>query len=220
MKRNTLSRVWRSSARLIGMALLFTTIASAMPLKARADGGTYNIGAGNITITVNDSGTQTVQVGNNAAVQDANPVITGQSTTNTISIEVANNQVANATLSGVTVNVSSVVGGEAALKVQGDGAVNIELNNDNSLQSPSGKAGLQDDLGGVLTIADTDNDGSLTATGGSLGPGIGGSHITITGGTITANGGNGAAGIGGGSNGEGSNITISGGTVSATGGNY
>lgn len=73
--------------------------------------------------------------------------------------------------------------------------------------------------------------GTITATGGTAGAGIGaglGSYpyggycgdITITGGTIKANGGDGAAGIGsGGGCSSCGSITISGGTIEATGGN-
>lgn len=70
------------------------------------------------------------------------------------------------------------------------------------------------------------NDGNVTATGASLGAGIGGgrdgdgSDIVINGGVVTANGGSDAAGIGGGMRANGKNITITGGTVNATGGEY
>jgi uncharacterized repeat protein (TIGR02543 family) len=66
--------------------------------------------------------------------------------------------------------------------------------------------------------------GTLFATGGNSGAGIGGrykasvSGITITGGNITATGNYGGAGIGGGYHGGASDITITGGTVIATGG--
>ncbi len=51
--------------------------------------------------------------------------------------------------------------------------------------------------------------------------GVDGRNIEISGGTVTATGGLGGAGIGGGYNGTGgSNITISGGTVTAEGGEY
>ena len=84
---------------------------------------------------------------------------------------------------------------------------------------------------GTLTLKDDNNEaGSLTATGGDWGAGIGnggyygnsdnrsGENITITGGTVNATGGWGGAGIGGGYYGSGKNITIKGGTVTATGG--
>ena len=64
--------------------------------------------------------------------------------------------------------------------------------------------------------------GSLNAEGGALSAGIGACYeegtknIIITGGTVTATGGDGGAGIGGGDGAE--NITITGSTVTATGG--
>ena len=74
---------------------------------------------------------------------------------------------------------------------------------------------------------DNDKAGSLTATGGYFGAGIGGGsakagQVTITGGTITATGEDGA-GIGGGqgnmsSNAGNADIEISGGTITAAGG--
>ena len=72
---------------------------------------------------------------------------------------------------------------------------------------------------GNLTITDeNETHGSLKATGGGLGAGIGGggqdcsgSNITITGNAeVTAQGGYSAAGIGGGDDNDGRNITISG----------
>ena len=67
--------------------------------------------------------------------------------------------------------------------------------------------------------------GTVTATGGWGGAGIGGgyyygsgSNITIRGGTVTANGGYNGAGIGGGFDGSGSDITITGGSVKAVAG--
>ena len=75
----------------------------------------------------------------------------------------------------------------------------------------------------TLTI---EGDGSLEATGGSEGAGIGSAwlvncgNITISGGTVTATGGNYAAGIGGGNKGLCGNVTISGGIVTAMGGDY
>ncbi len=79
------------------------------------------------------------------------------------------------------------------------------------------------DAGTTLTISGT---GSLTATGGDNGAGIGSGYdgtcgnISITGGHVTATGSNGAAGIGSGPEGSCGNISISGGTITATGGNY
>ena len=124
--------------------------------------------------------------------------------------------------------------GKAALSVQGKGNVEIELDGDNELKSGAHRAGLEKNTStstGTLTLKDDNNEaGSLTATGGDWGAGIGnggyygnggnrsGENITITGGSVTATGGDYAAGIGGGYYGSGKNITIKGGTVTATGG--
>ena len=124
---------------------------------------------------------------------------------------------------------------DAALKVEGDGNVRLELDGKNELKSGANYAGVEknnSDSKGTLTIKDdTGEKGSLTATGGAQGAGIGGaknnsgSNIEITGGTITATGGcnnneagnGGAAGIGGGFNGSGTDIKITGGNVTANG---
>ena len=141
------------------------------------------------------------------------------------------------TLKDVKIDVSDTgdewygVVGKAALSVQGKGNVEIELDGDNELKSGFNRAGLEkntSDSTGTLTLKDDKKDdnkeaGSLKATGGKYGAGIGGSkdngtnNITINGGTVTAAGGNGA-GIGGGDRGSGENITINGGTVTAASG--
>ena len=135
--------------------------------------------------------------------------------------------------------------GKAALSVQGNGNVEIELDGNNELKSGPHRAGLEKNTStstGTLTLKDDNNEaGSLTATGGDWGAGIGnggyygnsdnrsGENITITGGTVNATGGWGGAGIGGGYYygggyygngyyGNGENIKITDGTVNATGG--
>ena len=121
--------------------------------------------------------------------------------------------------------------GKAALSVQGSGDVEIELDGKNELKSGVYKAGLEKTSTGTLTLKDDKKDdnkeaGSLKATGGQFGAGIGGGdhgsgkNITITGGTVTARGGKHGAGIGGGDYGSGENITINGGTVTARGGEW
>ena len=121
--------------------------------------------------------------------------------------------------------------GNAALSVQGNGNVEIELDGKNELKSGTLRAGLEKTSTGTLTLKDDnqkdDNQkaGSLTATGSYGGAGIGGgaygegNNITITGGTVIAAGGINGAGIGGGHDRSGKNITIKGGRVTATGGN-
>ena len=141
------------------------------------------------------------------------------------------------TLKDVKIDVSDTGlenhAGKAALSVQGEGNVEIELDGKNELKSGYYRAGLEKNTSaGTLTLKDDNKEagsGSLNAEGGALSAGIGGSfngysanngtkNIIITGGTVTATGGDGGAGIGGGNGGAAENITITGSTVTATGG--
>ena len=146
--------------------------------------------------------------------------------------------VLNLTLKDVKIDVSDTgsywVEGKAALSVQGKGNVEIELDGNNELKSGVQRAGLEKNTStstGTLTLKDDKEagSGSLKATGGKYGAGIGGGNygsgnygsgknITIKGGTVTAKGGDCGAGIGGGNGGIGENIKITDGTVTATGG--
>ena len=145
--------------------------------------------------------------------------------------------VLNLTLKDVKIDVSNTGrenhAGKAALSVQGEGNVEIELDGKNELKSGYYRAGLEKNTSaGTLTLKDDNKEagsGSLNAEGGALSAGIGGSYngdsanngtknIIITGGTVTATGGDGGAGIGGGNGGAAENITITGSTVTATGG--
>ena len=143
------------------------------------------------------------------------------------------NTVLNLTLKDVKIDVSNTGrenhAGKAALSVQGEGNVEIELDGKNELKSGYYRAGLEKNTSaGTLTLKDDKEagSGSLTAEGGGWAAGIGGSdgkgtnNIIISGGTVTAEGGNYGAGIGsgGGSYDGGDHITITGGTVNATGG--
>ena len=172
----------------------------------------------------------------------------------------------NITLNNATIKSDS----KAAMKISGEGDVNIELNGSNVLTSGLWSAGLgknDKDSTGRLTIRDdlkndgtaktdeekkaeedavaagkkgseVENVGSLTATGGKYGAGIGASftggnqstsNIVIEGGTIKATGGMEGAGIGGSGYGAGGKlnkddpddrsqtITINGGNIEAAG---
>ncbi len=160
------------------------------------------------------------------------------------------NTVLNLTLKDVKIDVSDTGNdnypyaqeGKAALSVQGEGNVEIELDGENELKSGKYRAGLEKNTftstsfsisTGTLTLKDDKEagSGSLKAEGGDCSAGIGsgkcyngecynGENITITGGTVTATGGEGGAGIGGGDGGAAENITITGGTVTAAGGYY
>lgn len=223
--------------RLFALALALL-LAVSLPVSALARD--WYIDDGDITISATENG-QTVSQGTTTEA-DAAPVIkqreSSTSTDRVIKVIAEEDATANVTLDGVNIDTSkttSVIGrGQAALRTEGDGDVNIELDGDNYLKSSfaSHAAGLNKGNSGTLTINDEDNNGKLEATGGYGGAGIGGgqhssaSDITITGGTITARGSNNGAGIGGGAsdiNGpycNGSNITISGGDVTAIGSVY
>ena len=186
----------------------------------------WDIADGNITVKAGDAeGTNRVTQGEKD-VEDTDTVITGESKENTVTIDTSEGNV-DVTFDDLKIDASDK--GEAAVRVEGDGDVTIELDGKNELKSGSYNAGLEKDghrSEGTLTIKDDKGkDGSLTAEGGDGGgAGIGGgmestgSNIKITGGTIEAVGGEGAAGIGGGVYGSGRDIEISGGKVSATGG--
>ena len=201
---------------LSGLAALM--LAASLPMSALAR--EWDIADGDITIVTDNDG-QKVSQGTENDISDDNPVIIGNSATNTVSIVAEKDRTANVTLSGA--NIDGSTKGNAAVSTTGEGNVSIELDGDNTLKSGKGHAGLEKKNGGKLTIADEDKNGKLTAEGGKYGAGIGGgdqgagSGITITGGEIKATGGQYGAGIGGGK-GDGSDITISGGEVNATGG--
>ena len=201
--------------------LLVLLLLASLPVSAHA--AVWDIGKGDITISVG-SGGQTVTQGGGAAVNDSAPVITGSSTDNTLTINAEKDQTASVALSGASIDVRDK--GKAAVSTTGEGNVSIELNGESTLRSGYEHAGLEKNNGGSLTIADEDKNGKLTAEGGIYGAGIGGgyegegSNIAITGGEVEATGGIGGAGIGGGKNGAGSSIAITGGEVKATGGKY
>ena len=215
--------------RLISAAIALLLVAS-LPVTAFA--ADWYLEDGDITVSADSSG-QTVTQGS-AAVEDAAPVIkqrdSSTATTNTVTITAVENQTANVTLKDVNIDVSGTgdlfTFGSAAVSTGGKGSVTIELDGGNTLKSGYNRAGLEKNNTGSLTITDANNySGSLDATGGAYGAGIGsgwgtgnGSNITITGGEIDTAGGFYAAGIGGSVYGSGSNITISGGTTNAKGG--
>ncbi len=191
--------------------LLVLLLLASLPVSAHA--AVWDIGKGNITVNAG-SGGQTVTQGSQVDIPDSAPVITGSSTENTVTIHAESGQTANVTLSGANIDVSNE--GKAAVSTIGEGNVSIELDGENTLKSGYRHAGLEKNNGGGLTIADQDENGKLTATGGSDGAGIGGgfkgngNNIVITGGEVNATSNGCGAGIGGGGGGDGSDITVSG----------
>ncbi len=208
-------------------------------LTAPAFAKTWDIADGDITVKAGEAeGPNKVKQGDSDFVKDeGDTIITGTSNQNTVTIEAENKgDKVEVTLKDLNIDASST--GSAAVSVTGKGDTNIELDGSNKLQSGRDHAGLEHNqtvdgegnvTSGKLTIQD-DNDeaGSLDATGGRGGAGIGGGmskdgQATITGGTITANGGKLASGIGGGAGsrigkiiGSG-DVEITGGTITATG---
>lgn len=113
-------------------------------------------------------------------------------------------------------------------RVTVSGKVHLILADNASLTANGGINVAESNSFSVYAQSVGKNMGTLTATGGSYGAGIGGrnddrngsscGNITINGGSVKADGGEEAAGIGGGSFCSDGNITINGGNVTATGG--
>lgn len=199
--------------RLLSLVLLGTFIPSFV---LAAD---WDLDKGSITVSATVE-SQTVSQAGGSPTVDHNPVITSSGkTNNTVTITAEKNATAKVTLENV--NIDTGTRGGAAITTSGEGNVNIELDGTNRVQSGNTHAGVEKKDNGTLTITDENKDGSLTATGGDFGAGIGGgegtwgSNITIEGGKVEANGGSLGAGIGGGKDGSGSNIAIEGGKVEA-----
>ena len=176
----------------------------------------WDIARGDITVEAGGAGGTNKVTQGETTKEDTDTVITGESDKNTVTIDTSKGNV-DVTFDDLKIDVSGkaegdvsgdgpVDAGKAAVTVQGDHDVTIELDGDNELKSGGYNAGLEKnehESEGTLTIKDDKGkDGSLTAEGGFGGAGIGGgiestgSNITIRGGTIEAVGGNNAAGIG------------------------
>lgn len=209
--------------RLVSLAL----IAVFLPTVAMAD--TWYLEDGSITVSATDSGQSVSQGG--VTKEDSAPVIRNRdssaSTTNNITIRADTGATANVTLEDTNIDTTGGAGpngaGDAAVRTEGGGNVNLNVELDNTLQSGNTRAGVEKGNGGNLTIGSESGSGQLVATGGDGGAGIGGGentgaeNITITGGDIFAIGNGGGAGIGGGWDCSASDITITGGNVTAVG---
>lgn len=209
--------------RLVSLAL----IAVFLPTVAMAD--TWYLEDGSITVSATDSGQSVSQGG--VTKEDSAPVIRNRdssaSTTNNVTIRADAGATANVTLEDTNIDTTGGAGpngaGDAAVRTEGAGNVNLNVELDNTLQSGNTRAGVEKGNGGNLTIGSESGSGQLVATGGDGGAGIGGGentgaeNITITGGDIFAIGNGGGAGIGGGWDCSASDITITGGNVTAVG---
>ena len=203
---------------------LTLVLALGLPLTVLAQ--EYDLAKGSIAVTAKDDGQYVSQTNGVTNEKQTTPTVIrqtgGGSTENTVTIKAEENKTAEVTLSGVNIDTSN--SGDAAVTTEGKGNVTIELDGSNTVKSGYVHAGVEKNNEGNLTIADQNKDGSLNATGGKHGAGIGGgrqgdgSNITVSGGEVTATGGENGAGIGGGYQGAGSSITIENGEVKATGG--
>lgn len=209
--------------RLVSLVL----IAVFLPTVAMAD--TWYLEDGSITVSATDSGQNVSQGG--VTREDSAPVIRNRdssaSTTNNVTIRADAGATANVTLEDTNIDTTGGAGpkgaGDAAVRTEGAGNVNLNVELDNTLQSGNTRAGVEKGNGGNLTIGSESGSGQLVAVGGDGGAGIGGGentgaeNITITGGDIFAIGNGGGAGIGGGWDCSASDITITGGNVTAVG---
>ena len=199
-------------------------IAAFLPLSVLAD--EYDLTQGSVTVSTTkgaDGSTQQSVTHKDSTKPDSNPIITskGVPTDKTITIKADDGTTAN-----VTIKDTNISTGNAAIKTEGQGNVNLNVEGTNNVTSGFRHAGVEKSNEGNLTIGSESGNGKLTANGGKYGAGIGGgsfgsgNDITITGGEVTANGGTNSAGIGGGDAGSGNDITITGGEVTANGGEF
>lgn len=182
--------------RLVSLAL----IAVFLPTVAMAD--TWYLEDGSITVSATDSGQNVSQGG--VTKEDSAPVIRNRdssaSTTNNVTIRADTGATANVTLEDTNIDTTGGAGpkgaGDAAVRTEGAGNVNLNVELDNTLQSGNTRAGVEKGNGGNLTIGSESGSGQLVAVGGDGGAGIGSedrlasgnhnvSNITITGGDIS-----------------------------------
>ena len=214
--------------------IIFVSLLSCFAFTTKA--ATVTVGAFQVTGGTNgtdysySSSTLTIKTATALTIKNTNP---SSATTNKI---VVNSGVsANITLAGVNINVSSITDAVAfriADNSTGNVKITLAAGTSNILKSGKNKPGLEksgtySSTLGTLTIA---GPGSLTATGGQFGAGIGSrkangcANIVINGGTIVATGGAQGPGIGSAWNDNGlstvvaKNITIKNAKVTAVAG--
>lgn len=212
------------------------TLSIVTSMAASAFAGSYNLKNGSVDVRVDKDSSHYVKQGENKEKKDEDGKVTitsdGEETSNTITVDVEEGGKADITLKDANVKSST----DAAMKIKGDGDVDIELDGDNKLTSGSNKdednshAGLEkndSDSKGKLTIKDDiKNDGKTVksddekkAEWAASAEGKTGGEVENVG-KLTVTGGGYGAGIGGsgGWNKDGestSNITIKGGSITA-----
>ena len=212
------------------------TLSIVTSVAASAFAGSYNLKNGSVDVRVDKDSSHYVKQGENKEKKDEDGKVTitsdGEETSNTITVDVEEGGKADITLKDANVKSST----DAAMKIKGDGDVDIELDGDNKLTSGSNRdednshAGLEkndSDSKGKLTIKDDiKNDGKTVksddekkAEWAASAEGKTGGEVEDVG-KLTVTGGGYGAGIGGsgGWNKDGestSNITIKGGSITA-----
>ena len=165
--------------RLVSLVL----IAVFLPTVAMAD--TWYLEDGSITVSATKSGQNVSQGG--VTKEDSAPVIRNRdssaSTTNNVTIRADTGATANVTLEDTNIDTTGGAGpkgaGDAAVRTEGAGNVNLNVELDNTLQSGNTHAGVEKGNGGNLTIGSESGSGQLVATGGDGGAGIGGGENTV-----------------------------------------
>ena len=213
--------------RVLSTAALLAMVSS---IATAAFAEEYDLNKGSVTVETKDNGNTYVTQANTETTDHLDTTgvtITsnGEQTSNTITVNTADNQTTNVTLENVHIQPDSEWSSDPApIEITGKGNTNLELNGNNIVLSGNSEhAAIEkaDKYGtGTLTIKDDVNDdGKLLAGGFNNSAGIGGggtgdtantSNITITGGDIIASGGYYGAGVGGGNGGNASNIRIEG----------
>ena len=212
--------------RVLSTAALMAMVSS---IATAAFAEEYDLNKGSVTVETKDNGNTYVTQANTETTDHLDTTgvtITsnGEQTSNTITVNTADNQTTNVTLQDVNIEVDTSEAKSGAIEIKGDGDTNLELNGNNTVQVKNnwseehaaiekadkygtGTLTIKDDVNddGTAKGTDTDTTGTLLAGGFHEAAAIGGgsgddtSNITITGGEITAIAGhNGGAGIGGG----------------------
>lgn len=226
--------------RALSTAVLMAMV-SSIATAAFAD--TYDLNKGSVTVETKENGfTYVTQLDNTQkdgyARNDKNDVLCdykdttgvtitsgGEKTSNTITVDTANDQTTDVTLDNVHIEVNTTKAKSGAIEIKGDGDTNLELNGDNTVlvenEWSEEHAAIEkaDKNGhGTLTIKDDLNDDNSTPKDkDENGNAVGGDT-----GKLLAGGCHGAAAIGGGGGefADTSNITIAGGEITVSGGSY
>ena len=212
--------------RVLSTAVLMAMV-SSIATAAFAD--TYDLNKGSVTVETRDDGyTYVTQVNNNGS--NGQPDTTGvtitsggEKTSNTITVETAENQTTNVTLENVHIQPDSEWSSDPApIEITGKGNTNLELNGNNIVLSGNSEhAAIEkaDTYGkGTLTIKDDKNDDGTAKDKDENGNAVDGDT-----GKLVAGGCHQSAAIGGGGTSDTactSNIKITGGEITASGGVY